>query len=196
MELMQNTSKKLKQEPEKIEQVINSIKSFKGTFNNLRSVVMELVVIRLLSNDGLQDPIQYNRDLHIKEEHHSKEIDVMAGNKDELLFVECKAKLPTNSITKEEIDKWEKKIAHTNSWLKENSEDSILTRYKREIKHVFCTNVELDDRAEDKISELDAKHQKRPIDLWSDGMLSEKLKDQGLLELKKDYEEHFEKSVN
>jgi len=133
-------------DPTAVFTLMRKIAKIEGASQNLRGVVLELIVAHLLRLDG------YNID--IRQQIRSiggdlAEIDVRASKRNEVICIECKGKSPSALVGRNEIEYWVKKtIPRIKSWLKRKDENPSYRRFE------FYASTDYDEEASALIREL------------------------------------------
>ena len=100
---LENAAAIVATDPERIFLLMDKLRSLEGTFENLRSLAMQLMVGRIYSLDGFSIEFEEN---FIAHDGHQAEFDVKAANRSSVVAIECKALMAGNLIDAEELGRW------------------------------------------------------------------------------------------
>ncbi|MCX6132634.1 MAG: hypothetical protein NTU47_02375 [Ignavibacteriales bacterium] len=181
---IENAAAAVVNDPENVFALLKRIARIEGASLNLRGVLLEFIVARLYSNDGYN--IDMRQQIVSPVDRKPAEIDIKAVKPNEVVCIECKAKLPNNQVTAAEITEWlATPLTRIKGWL--NRADS-LPQVKR---FEFYSSSGYDEQATTLIEKVQKEHQKQPIRFYSGADIDSKLHQANLGSIREIFNEHF-----
>jgi hypothetical protein len=180
---IENASAALANDPEAFFGILRQLMKIEGAALNLRGVLLELIMGQIFAHDG------YRFDLRRKiraPDGGRAEVDVKADKRVECVCVECKAPLPGNLVTKDEVEEWiDDSLPRIKGWLKEL--DSTTDRVRFE----FITSTEFHPEARSLIEQIERTHVRQPVRFFTGLEVTKRLRTRKLHSLSEIFFEHF-----
>ncbi len=183
---LENASKKMKEDPDDVFKLINKLSKIEGASLNLRSVILDFIIMLLYNLEGFDCDIRKRIVLNSGDR---AEVDVLASRKDKVVFIEGKALSPRNLFNADEIKKWIDKTHHKiRKFIKEKG------NFPSDTSIEFCISTTFDTDSKALIKDVQKKYKKLPIK-FSDGYdLIKRLRNFRQSSVVDIFQEHFVKS--
>lgn len=180
---LQNAAAAVVNDPDKLFSLLEKLNRIEGASLNLRGVVLEFMAAHFYSVTGYKIDI---RQKILAPNGKEAEIDVKATRADEVVCIECKAKVPGNLTEISEIQDWvDDKLPRIKSWLSNYPSLPLKKRFE------FWVSGALTPEASAYVDEIAEKHKKQPIAFIVGKQILMRFREMNLISLVRIFEEQF-----